>query len=145
MKNLVRVIIYPDHATSNCPLCDILNLDKTTLAEHFTDEHTKSDSPPWTTLALWPPWTPHVLVMSYVFYINTFQLLLLILYQYNVYFCLLYIVCICHAHAGGHNLTCMKLETPCGRALVHNIIYFSVTQSISLNCMMHHLFFSCCL
>ena len=49
MKNLVRVITYPDHATSKCPLCDMSELDQITLAEHFTDEHTKSDSP-WTTL-----------------------------------------------------------------------------------------------
>ena len=49
MKNLVRVITYPDHATSKCPLCDMSELDQITLAEHFTNEHTKSDSP-WTTL-----------------------------------------------------------------------------------------------
>ena len=49
MKNLVRVIIYPDYAARKCQLCDISKLDQITLVEHFTDEHTKSDSP-WTTL-----------------------------------------------------------------------------------------------
>ena len=36
-------------ASSKCPLCDISKLDQITLAEHFTDEHTNSNSP-WTTL-----------------------------------------------------------------------------------------------
>ena len=31
MKNLVRVITYPDHAVSKCPLCDISKLDQITL------------------------------------------------------------------------------------------------------------------
>ena len=47
MKNLVSVITYPDHAVSKCPLCDISKQDQITLADHFTDEHTKSNSP-WT-------------------------------------------------------------------------------------------------
>ena len=64
MKNLVRVITYPDHATSKCPLCDIsIGTGSDNSGQHFTDEHTKSDSPYghgplW--LTLWPPWTPHV-------------------------------------------------------------------------------------
>ena len=45
MKNLVRVIAYPDYAMRKCRLCDNLELDHITLAEHFTDKHTKSDSP----------------------------------------------------------------------------------------------------
>ena len=44
VKNLVRVITYPDHATNKCPLCDILEVSQATLAEHFIIEHTKSDS-----------------------------------------------------------------------------------------------------
>ena len=35
MKNLVRDITYPDHATRKCSLCDIPKLDQITLAEHF--------------------------------------------------------------------------------------------------------------
>ena len=41
MKKLGGVITYPDHVVSKCPLCDISKLDQITLAEHFTDEHTK--------------------------------------------------------------------------------------------------------
>ena len=49
IKNLVRVITYPDHATNKCPLCDIPELSQATLAEHFIIEPTKSDSS-WNTL-----------------------------------------------------------------------------------------------
>ena len=45
----MRVITYPDHTTNKCPLCDIPELSQATLAEHFTIEHTKSDSS-WNTL-----------------------------------------------------------------------------------------------
>ena len=34
LKNLVRVIAYPNHAPSICPLCDIAELDQISLAEH---------------------------------------------------------------------------------------------------------------
>ena len=27
VRNLGRIIAYPDHATSDCPLCDVINLD----------------------------------------------------------------------------------------------------------------------
>ena len=44
MKNLVRVITYPDHLPNKCPLCDAAVLDKPTLAEHVITNHTKSDN-----------------------------------------------------------------------------------------------------
>ena len=49
MKNLVRVITYPDHSPSKCPLCDRADLDKPTPAEHVITNHTKSDNS-WCTL-----------------------------------------------------------------------------------------------
>ena len=49
MKNLVRVITYPDYSQNKCPLCDIPDLGHVTLAEHLTIEHTRSDSS-WNTL-----------------------------------------------------------------------------------------------
>ena len=71
LKNLVRVITYPDHAMSKCPLCDTPKLDQATLAEHFIDEHTKSDTP-WNTLfdsltTMDPSFYNHVLC-----FLNTF-------------------------------------------------------------------------
>ena len=49
MKNLVRVITYPDHPPKKCPLCDTADLDKPTLAEHVITNHTKSDNS-WSSL-----------------------------------------------------------------------------------------------
>ena len=49
MKNLVRVITYPDHLPNKCPLCDAAVLDKPTLAKHVITNHTKSDNS-WCTL-----------------------------------------------------------------------------------------------
>ena len=49
MKNLVRVITYPDHSPKKCPLCDTADLDKPTLAEHVITNHTKSDNS-WSSL-----------------------------------------------------------------------------------------------
>ena len=40
-KNLVRVITYTDHSPRKCPICDIANLGKPTLAEHVISNHTK--------------------------------------------------------------------------------------------------------
>ena len=44
MKNLVRVITYPDHSLSKCPLCDTADMDKPTLAKHVITNHTESDN-----------------------------------------------------------------------------------------------------
>ena len=49
MKNIVRVITYPDHATRTCPLCELTGLDRAYLAEHFTSHHTRSERP-WNSL-----------------------------------------------------------------------------------------------
>ena len=35
LKNLVRVITYPDHAITKCPLCNVSQLDQMPLVEHF--------------------------------------------------------------------------------------------------------------
>jgi hypothetical protein len=62
MKNLVRVITYPDRSPSKCPLCDTPVLDKPILAKHVITNHTKNDNS-WCTLRL--PWTPPFPVMFY--------------------------------------------------------------------------------
>ena len=49
MKNLVRVITYPEHSSRKCPLCDTENLEEPTLVEHVITYHTKSDTP-WSSL-----------------------------------------------------------------------------------------------
>ena len=71
MKNLVRVITYPDHLPNKCPLCDAAVLDKPTLAEHVITNHTKSDNS-WCTLldsltAMDPTFFSHVLCLLHVF------------------------------------------------------------------------------
>ena len=71
MKNLVRVITYPDHSPSKCPLCDRADLDKPTLAEHVITNHTKSDNS-WCTLldsltTMDPTLFGHVLCFLHVF------------------------------------------------------------------------------
>ena len=71
MKNLVRVITYPDHSPSKCPLCDRADLDKPTLAEHVITNHTKSDNS-WCTLldsltTMDPTLFSHVLCFLHVF------------------------------------------------------------------------------
>ena len=71
MKNLVRVITYPDHLPKKCPLCDAAVLDKPTLAEHVITNHTKSDNS-WCTLldsltAMDPTFFSHVLCLLHVF------------------------------------------------------------------------------
>ena len=43
IKNLLRVIAYPDHAAKKCPLCDTKELDSQCLPDHFVTEHTKSE------------------------------------------------------------------------------------------------------
>ena len=43
IKNLLRVIAYPDHAAKKCPLCDTKELDPQCLPDHFVTEHTKSE------------------------------------------------------------------------------------------------------
>ena len=44
VKNLVRVISYPDHATAKCPKCDIAELDSLELPDHIILKHTNSVS-----------------------------------------------------------------------------------------------------
>ena len=43
IKNLLRVIAYPDHAAKKCPLCDTKELDPQCLPDHFVTEHMKSE------------------------------------------------------------------------------------------------------
>ena len=71
MKNLVRVISYPDHSSSKCPLCSTTTLDKPSLAEHVISNHTSSDNS-WCTLlnsltAMDPSFFNHVLCLYHVF------------------------------------------------------------------------------
>ena len=40
MKNMVRILAYPDHANTKCPLCNTDKLNQR-LLEHFITEHTK--------------------------------------------------------------------------------------------------------
>ena len=42
VKNLLRVMAYPDHAKQKCPLCDTDNLEQS-LPEHVTRNHINSD------------------------------------------------------------------------------------------------------
>ena len=49
IKNLVRVITYPEPSSRKCPLCDTENLEEPTLVEHVITYHTKSDTP-WSSL-----------------------------------------------------------------------------------------------
>ena len=44
IKNLVRIISYPNHATNKCPKCEIAELDPLALPAHIVDEHTNSES-----------------------------------------------------------------------------------------------------
>ena len=44
VRNLGRIIAYPDHATSDCPLCDVINLDQLCLPEHIIRKHTNSEA-----------------------------------------------------------------------------------------------------
>ena len=71
MKNLVRVITYPDHSPNKCPLCDTADLDKPTLAEHVITNHTKSDNS-WSSLlaalnSMDPTFFSHVLCFLHIF------------------------------------------------------------------------------
>ena len=71
LKNLVRIISYPDHATSECPKCDVAVLDLPSLPEHIIDGHTNSDSS-WDTLInslvrMDPSFFSHVLCLINVF------------------------------------------------------------------------------
>ena len=71
MKNLVRVITYPDHSPRKCPICDIANLDKPTLAEHVISNHTKSNTC-WNSLldslsTMEPNSFGHVLCLLHIF------------------------------------------------------------------------------
>ena len=93
MKNLVRVITYPDHLPNKCPLCDAAVLDKPTLAEHVITNHTKSDNS-WCTLldsltAMDPPF-------SVMFYASCTS--------FN--YCIRPSLCLytCHARAGPFNM-----------------------------------------
>ena len=44
VRNLGRIIAYPDHATSDCPLCDVINLDRLRLPEHIIRKHTNNEA-----------------------------------------------------------------------------------------------------
>ena len=71
MKNLVRVITYPDHSPKKCPLCDTADLDKPTLAKHVITNHTKSDNS-WSSLlaalnSMDPTFFSHVLCFLHIF------------------------------------------------------------------------------
>ena len=44
VRNLGRIISYPDHATSDCPLCDVINLDRLRLPEHIIRKHTNNEA-----------------------------------------------------------------------------------------------------
>ena len=71
LKSLVRIISYPDHATSKCPKCDVAVLDLPSLPEHIIDGHTNSDSS-WDTLInslvrMDPSFFSHVLCLINVF------------------------------------------------------------------------------
>ena len=67
VKNLVRIISYPDYATSRCPRCEITELDPPSLPAHIMVKHTNSDS--WDTLinSLVPTLFSHVLCLLNVF------------------------------------------------------------------------------
>lgn len=71
MKNFVRVISYPDHSPSKCPLCSATTLDEPSLAKHVINNHTSSDNS-WCTLlnsltAMDPSFFNHVLCLLHVF------------------------------------------------------------------------------
>ena len=66
VKNLVRIISYPNHASTKCPKCDIAELDPLSLPAHIIEEHTvvqtvkaheALSSTPWSA------WIPHFSVM----------------------------------------------------------------------------------
>ena len=66
IKNLLRVIAYPDHTTKKSPLCDTTELNLQCLPKHFISEHTST----WTAKVtgkhywtLWSPWTLPFIVM----------------------------------------------------------------------------------
>ena len=44
VRNLGRIIAYPDHATSDCPLCDVINLNRLRLPEHIIRKHTNNEA-----------------------------------------------------------------------------------------------------
>lgn len=71
VRNLVRIISYPNHATSKCPKCDIAELDPPSLPAHIIDKHTNSESS-WDTLinslvVMDPIFFTHVLCLLHVF------------------------------------------------------------------------------
>lgn len=71
LKNLIRVITYPDHSSAMCPLCDMQILEQPSLIDHVLENHTKSDSP-WSLLldslcVLDPQCFSHVLCLLHIF------------------------------------------------------------------------------
>ena len=71
VKNLVRIISYPNHATNKCPKCEIAELDPLSLPAHIIDEHTNSGSS-WDALlnslvSMDPTFFTHVLCLLNVF------------------------------------------------------------------------------
>ena len=69
LKNLVRVITYPNHSPKICPFCDIQNLDQP-LIDHVISNHTNSDSS-WSSLldslcAMDPNCFSHILCLSHL-------------------------------------------------------------------------------
>ena len=70
VKNLVRIISYPNHATNKCPKCEIAELDPLSLPAHIIDEHTNSESS-WDALlnsvvSMDPTFFTHVLCLKCV-------------------------------------------------------------------------------
>ena len=71
VKNLVRIISYPNHASTKCPKYEIAELDSLSLPAHIIDEHTNSESS-WGTLlnslvSMDPTFFSHVLCLLNVF------------------------------------------------------------------------------
>ena len=68
VKNLVRIISYPNHATNKCPKCEIAELDPLSLPAHIIDEHTNSESALLNSLvSMDPTFFTHVLCLLNVF------------------------------------------------------------------------------
>ena len=71
IKNLVRVMSYPDYSSSKCPLCSTTTVNELSLAEHVISNHTSSNNS-WCTLlnsltAMDLSFFNHVLCLLHVF------------------------------------------------------------------------------
>ena len=93
VKNLVRIISYPDYATSGCPRCEITELDPPSLPAHIMVKHTNSDSS-WDSLInslvdMDPTFFSHVLCL-----LNMFSF-------FHLTFCPVYLLFLSDACPGG--------------------------------------------